>query len=249
MTKMMKATQLILAAGMVSGLTAMAQPAIMSPVANLVDGDVRVSGLNLQTSISMNVSYQAKDDFFKGTERFAQGASDVTEVNLDPNTMGMVGKSKGKDGEMARKMKTMSIHTYKYDKPGMYRMEDVETYRKKLEDGSWNCSIHTRNKNGSTDICSRTASDHETNEMVILTAEPQKLTFIHMKGNMSLDELNGMNDNDGDRHRDENPRPPRPPKPPKEPKTPKVPKDSTMPAEPVAPTPPTAPTAPTPPAQ
>jgi hypothetical protein len=47
-----------------------------------------------------------------------------------------------------------------------------------------------REKNESTDICSRVGPDHEAREMVIISAEPQELTFIHMSGNMSLDDLN-----------------------------------------------------------
>jgi Domain of unknown function (DUF4252) len=207
MTMTGKAGRLAVILAMVGGSVAIAQQTAV-PEEVALNAQVTVPGFNMQVNVPVNVSYQAKDDLFAGAEKFAQGASDVTEINLDPNTMGMVGKSHGRDGEMARKMKTMSIHTYKYDKPGMYRMEDVEAYRKKLEDGSWNCSVHTRNKNGSTDICSRTASDHETNEMVILTAEPQKLTFIHMKGKMSLDELNDMNGN-GDDVRPHLPKPPK----------------------------------------
>jgi hypothetical protein len=89
-------------------------------------------------------------------------------------------------------MNFIVIHSYKYDKPGMYSMDDFEAYSKKLTDGTWNCSIHVRSKTGSTDICSRAAADHESNEMVILTAEPRELTFIHMSGKMPLSELSGM---------------------------------------------------------
>jgi hypothetical protein len=74
----------------------------------------------------------------------------------------------------------------------MYSMDEFEAYSKKLTDGTWNCSIHVRSKTGSTDICSRAAADHESNEMVILTAEPRELTFIHMSGKMSLNELSNM---------------------------------------------------------
>ena len=134
---------------------------------------------------------QVKDDLFAGTEKFAQGASDVTEVNLDPKMMGMI--PAGKQGaDLARKMNFMVIHTYTYDKPGMYRMEDVDAYRKKLEDGTWSCSIHVKDKSGTTDICSRTSADHEGSEMVILTAEPKELTFIHMSGRVSLSDLGKM---------------------------------------------------------
>ena len=132
---------------------------------------------------------QAKDDLLAGTEKFAQGASKVTEINLDPSTMGMVGGGHGPHADLANKLNLMVIHTYGYDKPGMFRQEDVDAFRKKLQDGSWSCSTHTRANDRSTDICSRAAADHETNEMVIFTTSPQKLTFIHIAGKMSLSDL------------------------------------------------------------
>ena len=199
-----------------------------------------IAGLNLQTNVAVNVGYQAKDDFFAGAEKFAQGASEATEINLDPTTMGLVGMNHGRDGEEARKMKSMSIHTYKYDKPGMYRPEDVEAYRKKLDSGDWHCAIHVRTTTGSTDICSRTGADKETNEMVILTAEPQKLTFIHMSGKMSLDELIDMSGSATHfRPQTGLPREPRAPMPPKPPKEPK--EKGGPPAPPAAPSPAPAP--------
>ncbi len=132
---------------------------------------------------------QVRDDLFAGTEKFAQGASDVTEVNLDRNMLGAM-NGKGKEGDAAQKMKFVIVHSYTYDKPGMYRMEDVEAYQKKLTTGNWNCFIHLRErKNGeSTDICSRKDSDND-NEMVIITAEPKELTFVHLSGQMSLGQL------------------------------------------------------------
>jgi hypothetical protein len=149
-------------------------------------------GVEAQTSASLVPVQQVKDELFAGTEKFATGATVVTEINLDPKTMGMVGKTDGKDGDLAKKMRTMVIHTYKYDKPGLYKMEDVDAYRKKLDDGSWNCSIHVRTKTSSTDICTRVSPDHQANEMVIIAAEPLELTFIHMRGRMSLDDLSKM---------------------------------------------------------
>ena len=152
---------------------------------------VSVPGLNLQVGASV------KDDLLAGTEKFAQGASKVTEINLNPSTMDMMGRTYGSGGDMTKKMKLMVVHTYGYDKPGMYRMEDVDTYAKKLQDGSWSCPIISRDKEGSQErlsyICTKTGSD-QTNEMVVLTAEPQKLTFIHMTGTMSLNDLSHMSD-------------------------------------------------------
>lgn len=129
---------------------------------------------------------QVKDDLFAGTEKFAQGATDVTEVNLDKSMLGMVGHG---NSELAHKLDFIVVHNYEYDKPGMYRMEDVEVYRKRLIDNNWNCFIHTRDRDETTDLCSRSLPDKETNELVIITAEPKELSFIHLRGKMSVQDL------------------------------------------------------------
>jgi hypothetical protein len=156
------------------------------------------SGQSVSTSsggkaVTITSSGQAKDELFAGTEKFAQGASESTEINMDPDTMAMM-DSHHKNAALAKKMKLMTIRTYQYEKPGMYKMEDVEVFRKKLDDGTWKCSVRVREKNESTDICSRLGPDKETREMVIITAEPKELTFIHMTGNMSLEDLNRAKD-------------------------------------------------------
>lgn len=140
---------------------------------------------------------QIKDDLLAGTEKFAQGASDVTDVNLDSRLMGLMGKQTAAD--LARKLDFIVVRSYTYDKPGMYRPEDVEAYQKRLADGSWACFVHVRERKSgeSTDICSRQAPDHETNELVIITADPKELTFVHIKGRMSLDDLRNIGNSGG----------------------------------------------------
>ena len=132
---------------------------------------------------------QVKDGLFEGTEKFAQGAKEVTEVNMDKNMLGMVPKG---DSGVASKMDFIVVHSYTYDKPGMYRMEDVDVFRKRLADGSWNCFVHTRDKDGSTDICTRSGDRGDSNEMVIMTAEPLELTFVHLRGRVSMSDLGKM---------------------------------------------------------
>ena len=118
-----------------------------------------------------------KDDLFNGTEKFAKGASDVTEVTMDPDTLGMVS---GDNSRRARGMVLNVVRTYEYDKPGMYNIADVEQIRQRLNTGDWHCSVHTQDlKHGeSTDICSKHRSDGLL-EQAIITVEPKELTFIH----------------------------------------------------------------------
>ena len=132
---------------------------------------------------------QVKDDLFAGTEKFAQGATGVTEVNLDPNMLGML--SGGQAGDLARKTKFIVVRTYRYPKPGMYKIEDVEPYRQKLRTGNWNCFVHASDSSTgeSTDVCTHPSPNNEGNETAIVTVQPMELTFVHMSGNVSFGDL------------------------------------------------------------
>jgi len=118
-----------------------------------------------------------KDDLFAGTEIFAKGATDITEITMDPDQLGMV---KGNDQRRANNMLLNVVRTYSYDKPGMYNMSDVEAIRNKLNTGDWHCSVHVRDlKNGSgTDVCAKRRTDG-MKEQAIISVEPKELTFIH----------------------------------------------------------------------
>ena len=132
---------------------------------------------SLQPAALQGTDSTVKDDLFTGTEKFAKNASDVTEVTMDPDTLDMVN---GNGAKRAHNMVLNVVRTYSYDKPGMYRMEDVEEFRRKLNTGDWHCSVHTRDlKSGeSTDICNRRRTDGLV-ESAIITVEPKELTFIH----------------------------------------------------------------------
>ena len=135
-------------------------------------------GASTCVSAMAQTSSPAKDDLFAGTEIFAKGASDVNEVTMDPDTLDLVG---GPNSKAAHSMLLNVVRSYSYDKPGMYRMEDVEAIRNKLNTGDWHCSVHTRDmKSGeSTDICAKHRTDNYV-ETAIITVEPKELTFIHI---------------------------------------------------------------------
>jgi Domain of unknown function (DUF4252) len=140
---------------------------------------------------------QQKDELFAGADKFAQGAKSSTEVNLDKNMLGMVGKF-GDDGDdksgsdLARKMEFVIVRSYEYAKEGQYNMADVEEFRKRLEDGGWSHVVKERSATESTDVCVKTDKDGGFTELVVISAEPMELTFVHLKGHMTMKELTKM---------------------------------------------------------
>ena len=121
---MTKTMQLVLAMAMVAAPVARAQQA---------EVQAAVPAVELQAAQTTGGNAADKDELFAGTEKFAKGAKESSELNLGPKTMGMVPSGKG-GGELARKMKFMVIRNYVYEKVGMYSMDNVEVYRKKLND-------------------------------------------------------------------------------------------------------------------
>ncbi len=136
---------------------------------------------------------QQKDELFAGTEKFAQGAKSTTEVNLDKNMLAMAGKSGDKGNkpgtDLMKKMDFVIVHEYQYEKPGQYNLADIEKFRKRLDTGGWSHMVKERSATESTDVCIKTDNDGEFSELVVIEAEPTELTFVHLKGHMSLDEL------------------------------------------------------------
>ena len=156
----------------------------------VVCGALSAGAQVVEASSAVPPSAQVKDELLAGTERFAAGAKNVSEVNMDAKTMGMV-TGKG-SSDFAKKMDFVVVRSYEYDKAGMYQQADFDAIRKRLDDGSWSCMVRTRDKDSSTDVCARQGADHETNEMIIMTAQPKEVTFVHLKGRMPISELGHM---------------------------------------------------------
>jgi hypothetical protein len=186
--KIMKRVLMVVAVCLVAIATTNAQERVIK-VRVRIRPAVHRGGLLMQVE-NVSASRPGKDELLAGTEKFAQGATSVAEIDLDPTTMSMLGMRRGRDADLASKLNLMSVRSYTYDKPGMYSADDVEAFRKRLEDGSWSCPIRIRGQNGTSEICSRSSADHVTNELVLFSAYPQKVNFIHVSGKMTLEELN-----------------------------------------------------------
>lgn len=146
---------------------------------------------------------QVKDDLFFGADKFSHGAKSSTEVNLDKKMLSMAAKFAGSDSDdrdgkdkddkdaakLVNKLEFVIVRSYEYEKPGQYSMADVEEFQRRLESGGWSHIVKTRSATDSTDVCVKTDDNGAFSELVVISAEPTELTFVHLKGHMSMDEL------------------------------------------------------------
>lgn len=141
---------------------------------------------------------QVKDDLFAGADKFSHGAKSSTEVNLDSRMLAMAAKFSGSDADskgdkgdadLVKKLEFVIVRSYECEKPGQYNMADVEEFQRRLESGGWSHLVKTRSNDESTDVCVKTDDHGAFSELVVISAEPTELTFVHLKGHMSMDEL------------------------------------------------------------
>ena len=152
--------------------------------------------LRAQQVVAVGATEQGKavsdDPLLSGTERFEQGATDVTEVNLDKAMMAMAAKFLEKsDAEAQQLMKNMEfvhVKTFEYKKEAGYRMADVEQFRARL-DASWSHMVKERSATETTDVWVKADGEGQFSELMVIAAEPKELTFVHLKGHMTMDEL------------------------------------------------------------
>ena len=126
---------------------------------------------------SARTEVPVKDDLFAGTEKFAKNAKEATEVNMTPDDLEDV---RGAHAWRARGTVLNVVHSYEFERPGMYSMAEVDEFRRKLDGPGWHCTVRTRDlkSGGSTDVCNKRRTDG-LRESAIITVEPKELTFIH----------------------------------------------------------------------
>jgi hypothetical protein len=129
---------------------------------------------------------QEKDELFAGAEKFAAKAKTSSEVNLDSR---MLGLASGDNSGLMKKLDFVIVRSYEYDKAGDYNMADVEPFTKRLESGGWSHLVKERSATESTDVCVRIDRENQISELVVIDAEPKELTFVHLKGHLSMKDL------------------------------------------------------------
>ncbi len=135
---------------------------------------------------------QVKDDLFDGTEKFAAKAKESNEVNLDKSMLGLAAGKGGNKAELARKLDFVIVRNYEYNNEGDYNLADVEPYFKRLDAAGWKHIVRTREGKEMTDVCVKQDAEGMTKEMVIISAEPKELSFIHLKGNVNLNDMQNL---------------------------------------------------------
>ncbi len=143
----------------------------------------------LATSVTL-VQAQQQDWIPHGIESLGQNASSRTEFTLDHSMLVLVSKLDQDDEDLRRVVAGVdgiSVHSYRFPKPGMYDSEALNSVRQQFHAAGWKHMVSTHDKNGgsgATDLWVHFENKTIRNVAVLLAGEKQ-LNLIAVSGSIS----------------------------------------------------------------
>jgi Domain of unknown function (DUF4252) len=126
----------------------------------------------------------------RGIESLGQNASSRTEFTLDHSMLVLASKLDQDDEDLRRVIAGVdgvSVHSYRFPKPGMYDSEALNSVRQQFHAAGWQHMVSTHDKNGgsgATDLWVHFENKTIRNVAVLLTGEKQ-LNLIAVSGSIS----------------------------------------------------------------
>jgi hypothetical protein len=140
---------------------------------------------------SAAASAQTQQDWVPhGIESLGQNASSRTEFTLDHSMLVLASKLDQDDDDLRRVIAGVdgvSVHSYRFPKPGMYDSEALNTLRQQFHAAGWKHMVSTHDKNGgagATDLWVHYENKTIRNVAFLLTGEKQ-LNLIAVSGSIS----------------------------------------------------------------
>jgi hypothetical protein len=170
-------------------------------------------------SVLTTAAASAQQTVIPNLDQYAKGATDVTNLVLDKNSLGLASgfmdrrdKSQSQVRNIVSRLNGIYVHTFEYDKDWAYDRKSVADLRKQFAGPEWSniVSSHSNSRDGDTDIWMHVVNG-TMQGMMIISAELRDLTFVQIDGQLRPEDLEQLRGNFGIPI---SPIPPLPPNPP-----------------------------------
>ena len=150
----------------------------------------RIVLLALIATVAPLARAQQQDWIPQGIESLGQNASSRTEFTLDHSMLVFASKLDQDDVDLRRVIagvNGVSVHSYRFPKPGMYDSEILSSVRQQYRAAGWKHMVSTHDKDGgsgATDLWIHFENNVIRN-IAILFAGRNQLNFIAVSGSIS----------------------------------------------------------------
>jgi hypothetical protein len=92
--------------------------------------------------------------------------------------------------KMVSSLKSIYVRSYEFDHEGGYSHADIEELRSQMQRPDWNKIVGVRSQNNgeNVDVFVKLENDKMAG-IVVISAEPRELTFVHIDGPIEIDQL------------------------------------------------------------
>jgi hypothetical protein len=144
----------------------------------------------ITTSLATVAQAPQQDWIPQGIESLGQNASSRTEFTLDHSMLVLVSKLDQDDEDLRRVIagvNGVSVHSYRFPKPGMYDSEILSSVRQQFHAAGWKHMVSTHDKDGgpgATDLWIR-FEDKVVRNIAVLFAGEKQLNLVAVSGSIS----------------------------------------------------------------
>jgi hypothetical protein len=129
-------------------------------------------------------------------DKLAAKASETTEVTLNGRTLQLAAKFMNDEGDeearnLVKKLKGIYVRSFEFDSPGQYSEADVESVRSQLKSPTWEkvVNVHSKREGENAEIYFKTDSTDQIAGLVVIAADPNELTIVHIDGPLDPSDL------------------------------------------------------------
>lgn len=135
-----------------------------------------------------------------GIDKLASKASEVVDVSLDGAMLRLAGRflsnhdpDEAKVKNIVNGLKGIYVKSFEFEKEGEYSPSDLDEIRHQLRGPGWSrmVGVISKKSGDNAEVFMKLDDDH-IGGLVILCADPKKLTVVNIVGNISLDDLSAL---------------------------------------------------------
>ena len=139
-------------------------------------------------------------------DRLASKADEVDNVTLDKNMLQLASKFMKDDNEqdsaevnrIISKLDGIYVRHLEFKKEGEFSDADVEPIRNQLTGPEWSRIVEVKEKESKENVAVYIRSlNGKTAGLVVVAEEPMELTFVHLDGEINLEEVGALSGNFG----------------------------------------------------
>jgi hypothetical protein len=148
---------------------------------------------------AMATAHAAAQDFKvpPSIEHLSATAKETVEVTMDGPMLRWASKflsaedpDEARTAKMVSSLKSIYVRSYEFDHEGGYSHADIEELRSQMQRPDWNKIVGVRSQNNgeNVDVFVKLENDKMAG-IVVISAEPRELTFVHIDGPIEIDQL------------------------------------------------------------